>query len=186
MGYQLEGRLLEVCTCKVLCPCWIGEDPDYGTCEAIAAWRIDKGSIDGVDVSGLTVADFADIPGNVLKGNWRVALLVDDAATPEQFEAIVDVWTGKRGGPVADFAKFFTEITAIERAPMTFTIVEGKGALRIGTIAEAEMAPYLGATGQVTTLNESIFTTIPGSPAYVARASSYRRDGSQCGMKESS
>ena len=28
MGYQLEGRLLEVCDCRVLCPCWIGEDPD--------------------------------------------------------------------------------------------------------------------------------------------------------------
>ena len=28
MGYRLEGDLLEVCDCKVLCPCWIGEDPD--------------------------------------------------------------------------------------------------------------------------------------------------------------
>ena len=28
MGYHLEGRLLEVCDCRVLCPCWIGEDPD--------------------------------------------------------------------------------------------------------------------------------------------------------------
>jgi hypothetical protein len=29
-GYELEGSLLEVCTCNVLCPCWIGEDPDGG------------------------------------------------------------------------------------------------------------------------------------------------------------
>ena len=29
-GYQLEGTLLEVCSCDVLCPCWIGEDPDGG------------------------------------------------------------------------------------------------------------------------------------------------------------
>jgi hypothetical protein len=27
MPYHLEGRLLEVCDCRVLCPCWIGEDP---------------------------------------------------------------------------------------------------------------------------------------------------------------
>ena len=27
MGYHLEGKLLEVCDCKVLCPCWIGEAP---------------------------------------------------------------------------------------------------------------------------------------------------------------
>ena len=25
MGYRLEGDLLEVCDCKVLCPCWIVE-----------------------------------------------------------------------------------------------------------------------------------------------------------------
>ena len=28
MAYHLEGSLLEVCDCRVLCPCWIGEDPD--------------------------------------------------------------------------------------------------------------------------------------------------------------
>ncbi len=35
MAYQLEGRILEVCDCNVLCPCWIGEDPDNGTCDAV-------------------------------------------------------------------------------------------------------------------------------------------------------
>ena len=33
MAYTLEGRILEVCDCNVLCPCWIGEDPDNGTCD---------------------------------------------------------------------------------------------------------------------------------------------------------
>ena len=28
--YELEGTLLEACSCGVLCPCWIGEDPDGG------------------------------------------------------------------------------------------------------------------------------------------------------------
>lgn len=32
MSYHLEGRLLEVCNCKVLCPCRIGEDPDFKAC----------------------------------------------------------------------------------------------------------------------------------------------------------
>ena len=45
MPYHLEGRLLEVCNCRVLCPCWIGEDPDFGTCDTIVAWHMDKGTI---------------------------------------------------------------------------------------------------------------------------------------------
>ena len=74
MAYQLEGRLLEVCNCRVLCPCWIGEDPDYGTCDTIIAWHIDKGTVNGVDVSDRTIAMIAHVPGNILQGNWKAAV----------------------------------------------------------------------------------------------------------------
>ena len=35
--YQFQGTLLEACNCDVLCPCWIGEDPDNGTCSSVAS-----------------------------------------------------------------------------------------------------------------------------------------------------
>ncbi|HET9337987.1 MAG TPA: DUF1326 domain-containing protein, partial [Casimicrobiaceae bacterium] len=78
MAYHLEGRLLEVCNCRVLCPCWIGEDPDYGTCNTIIDWHFDKGKVDGVDVSGRTIAMIAHVPGNILQGNWRAAVYLDE------------------------------------------------------------------------------------------------------------
>jgi hypothetical protein len=79
MPYHLEGRLLEVCDCRVLCPCWIGEDPDNGTCDSMQAWHFDKGTIDGVDVTGRTIAAVFHIPGNIFQGNFRAALYVDEA-----------------------------------------------------------------------------------------------------------
>ena len=82
MAYHLEGRLLEVCNCRVLCPCWIGEDPDFGTCDTIVAWHFDKGTIDGVDVSDRTIALIAHVPGNILQGNWRAAVYLDERVTP--------------------------------------------------------------------------------------------------------
>ena len=96
MAYSLEGRLLEVCTCKAVCPCWVGEDPDNGTCEGTMAWHIDKGTIDGVDVSGLTFGAVANIPGNVLQGKWKIVAFVDDKANKAQEEALLAVWTGKK------------------------------------------------------------------------------------------
>ena len=84
MAYHLEGRLLEVCNCRVLCPCWIGEDPDFGTCDTFMAWRFDKGTINGVDVAGRTIALVAHIPGNILKGNWRAAVYLDDKVDAKQ------------------------------------------------------------------------------------------------------
>ena len=173
MGYNLEGRLLEVCDCNVLCPCWIGELPDNGTCQSALAYHIDKGSIDGVDVSGLTFAGAAFIPGRTLDGNIRVVRYVDDRATPEQEAALLAAFRGERGGPLGDLAKLYIEVDA-RRAPITFEVAKGKGTFRIGQSVDADMEPYRGPTGEVTRLVESIFSTIPGSPAYVAKANRFK------------
>jgi len=188
MGYQLEGSILEVCNCEILCPCWVGEDPDRGTCDSVVAWHIDRGAIDGVDVSGRTIALINHIPGNVLNGNWTVVFFVDDGATAEQQEALLGVWTGKKGGPVADLAGLFGEVTATEQVPITFLVEGGKGSLRIGggpaPLVEAELTPFLGATGQPTTLVDTVFSTIPGAPAYVGKAARFRRSSSHLGLKD--
>ena len=174
MAYQLEGRLLEVCTCKILCPCWVGEDPDFGTCDGVLAWHFDKGSIDGVDVTGRTFVILAHIPGNILKGNWRVRVYIDDQATPQQKDGLIKVWTGKAGGPVADLAKLVGEVVAVEQVPIVFEVKGVNGTLKVGKAIEASLAPFQGATGQPTAMLDTIFTTIPGSPAYVGKASKYQ------------
>jgi len=184
LAYQLEGRLLEVCTCNVICPCWVGEDPDGGTCDGVIAWHVDSGTINGVDVSGLTIAALAHIPGNILKGNWRAVVYVDDKASPQQEEALLNVWTGKLGGPVADLVQLIGEVVGVERAAITFTVAQGKGKLKIGQAVEAEVAPFQGATGP-TTLHDSAFSSIPGSPAYVSKAPIYRANSSGLGVNVS-
>src|SRR5215218_7974353 len=84
--YELEGTLLEVCTCGVLCPCWVGEDPDGGDCLSVLSYHFTEGTIRGVDVSGRTIANIVHIPGNVLvPGSWKVAQFIDDGASDEQF-----------------------------------------------------------------------------------------------------
>lgn len=184
MAYELEGRLLEVCNCDVLCPCWIGEMPDNGTCDSVNAYHIDRGVVNGVDVSGHTFAVIAHIPGNALDGNWKVVIFVDEDASDAQRDAILKAFTGQLGGPLADVAQLVGEVIAVERASIDFTVEGGKGTLRIGSVVDAQMAPYLGPTGDVTTLNESVFSTIPGSPAYVSKASNYTRSSSQYGLKD--
>jgi hypothetical protein len=176
MAYRLEGKLLEVCTCNVLCPCWVGADPDSddGTCDGTLSWHIEKGEIEGIDVSGLTIAMLCHIPGNIMNGNWRVVVFVDDKASSQQEEAILKVFTGKLGGPVADFASLVGEVVGVERVAVTFEVEEGKGRLRLGSVVTADLEPFEGATGKSTTLHDSIFTTIPGSPAYVGKAPVYK------------
>ena len=182
MAYHLEGRLLEVCNCRVLCPCWIGEDPDFGTCDTIVAWHFDKGTIDGVDVAGNTIALIAHVPGNILKGNWRAAVYVSDNTSPQQEEAILAVYTGKRGGPVADLVKLVGEVVSVERAAITFDVHGGKGTLKVGTAGYAELEPYKSASGATTTLAETVFSTVPGAPVFVGKAPTYRSRNEKLGI----
>jgi hypothetical protein len=174
MTYHLEGRLLEVCDCRVLCPCWIGEDPDNGTCDSVLAYRFDAGKIDGVDVTGRTIALVSHIPGNVLAGNFRVAVYIDDEASDAQQQALLDVYTGKLGGPVAELAKLVGEVVSVERTAITFDVQGGRGTLQIGEVSYAELEPYKGADGSTTTLSNTIFSTVPGAPVFVGKALRYR------------
>jgi hypothetical protein len=141
MAYHLEGRLLEVCDCRVLCPCWIGEDPDNGTCDSVLAYHFDKGTIDGVDVTGRTIALVSHIPGNVLNGNFRVAVYLDEGTSDAQQEAILNVYTGK---------------------------------LTVSDVSHSELEPYKGPDGSTTVLSNTIFSTVPGAPVFVGKASIYR------------
>lgn len=182
MSYHLEGDLLEVCTCDILCPCWVGENPDGGTCDSSLAYHIRSGEIDGVDVSGLTWVNVVHIPGNVMEGHWRAISYLDESATEEQAEALTRVFHGQAGGPIADLAQLVSEVIDVRRAPITLDVEAGRGRFEIGGVVEADLEPFQGPEGEPTRLVESIFSTIPGSPAYVGKATRYRQKSAELGQ----
>jgi hypothetical protein len=175
-AYDLRGSLLEACSCGVLCPCWVGEDPDTGTCDAFLCYHFDLGTIRGVNVADLNFVVVAHIPGNVLQGDWKVGMFVDDRASDDQMAAIVDAFTGALGGPLADLAQLVGDVRTVERAPVEYALVEGTGKVTVGDFLSAEMTPYRGPNGDVTTLRDTIFSTVPGSPAWVSKAVFHKVD----------
>jgi hypothetical protein len=174
MAYHLAGRLLEVCNCRVLCPCWIGEDPDYGTCDTIVAWHFDEGKVGEVDVAGHTVALIAHVPGNILEGNWRAAVYLDDKVSPAQEAALLSVYTGKLGGPVGELVKLIGEVVSVQKVPISFEVRGGSGTIKVGDAGYAELEPYKNATGATTTLADTVFSTVPGAPVFVGKSPAYR------------
>jgi hypothetical protein len=172
--YSLTGTLIEACSCGVLCPCWVGEDPDEGDCHSFVAYHFDSGQIKGIDVSGLTLALIAHIPGNVLAGNWKIVVFQDAKGTKEQHDAILEAFTGQLGGALADNAQLIGEVLGVETAPITHEVTGGHGTLRIPGVIEADLEPYRSGDGTVTTLRDSIFSTVPGSPAWVGKAQRHK------------
>ena len=174
MAYSVEGQLLEVCTCNIMCPCWVGGDPDEGYCDAIVGWHIKEGEIEGVDVSGRTFGMLAHIPGNILDGNWKVRLYLDQDTSDAQQEGILNLWGGKLGGAITDLASLIGEVVSVEKTNINFDVEGVNGSITIGDAASANIEAFKGGTGIETTLHDSIFSTIPGKPAYVGKATSYK------------
>ena len=75
-------------------------------------------------------------------------LYLDEGTSDAQQEALVDLYSGKLGGPVAELAKLVGEVVSVERAPIRFDVNEGRGTLTIGDVSHAELEPYKGRTAR--------------------------------------
>ena len=125
----------------------------------------------------------AHVPGNILQGNWRAAVYLDDRVTPQQEEALLGVYTGKLGGPVADLAKLVGEVVSVEKVPITFDVHGGHGTIKLGRrTAIAELEPYKSASGATTTLADTVFSTVPGAPVFVGKSPRYRSKNAKLGI----
>src|ERR1043165_6340440 len=120
MAWSIEGRYFENCSCNVVCPCTasltLGADYDY--CRAAIVFHIDSGEVDGVDVAGMTVAAIAESPKVMSDGNWKLGVLMDDAASDEQAEKLAAVFSGQLGGPMEALGPLLGEQLGLERVPM--------------------------------------------------------------------
>jgi hypothetical protein len=121
--WSIEGQYMETCNCSFICPC-IGSNlaarPTEGDCKVAIALRIDKGSKDGVSLDGLSAVVLILSPGPMGEGNFKVGVIVDQAADEAQAEAIGEIISGAAGGPMAALAPLVGEMAGIEKRPITF------------------------------------------------------------------
>jgi hypothetical protein len=143
-AYRLDGTSLEACSCASPCPCLSGKDPDGGRCDAVMAYHVDRGQVSGVDVSGLSVVNVVQIPGNAQQGHWRQVLFVDDRATTSQRDALVAAFTGKLGGSLGELAALVADRVAIQAAAIDYAAEQGIGTIRVAT----RSAAAVGSAGQ--------------------------------------
>ena len=114
MTWNLSGKMVENCTCNMLCPCWFGVKElmimDQGYCAAPILFRIQNGSIDGVDLKRRDVVLAVDFPGpTILDGNATYRLYIDEAADERQRKELEAIFKGKRGGPMEMISSLSTK-----------------------------------------------------------------------------
>ena len=135
MSYEVRGTLLEVCTCDVHCACcWSGDEPSGDACDRVIAWHIADGHVDGLQVADITVAMLGKLDGAGMP--VKSIMFLPDSISDEQADAVAALWSGRKGGPMADLARMLGEIVEVERAAIRY---EGEGHLVIGSKITAEV-----------------------------------------------
>ncbi|MCI0699481.1 MAG: DUF1326 domain-containing protein [Planctomycetia bacterium] len=120
----IRGQYVEARTCDVFTgSCFANADTGLTGKNAVMAWKIDSGAVDGVKVDGLGVVvilSATDTLGLKQSGPGRSVIIVDEKATKTQREALVafaKTQTGKLTG----------EVVAVHAAPFSLNICECAG-----------------------------------------------------------
>jgi hypothetical protein len=173
----LRGTYFESCTCDTICPCLILLDPTRVHCKALLAWDIEQGHVGGVDVSGLKVAMWLNAPGNLLKGNFQMALYVDDNASSAQHNALTEAYhgihgghlgvvaslgKGEEGGPREYLPTRSASIDMKQNGPDRHLVIHGVG--------ENKMKQLAGASGRPVVVHDTPLAVAPPFAITISRA----------------
>ncbi|MDR9394739.1 MAG: DUF1326 domain-containing protein [Roseovarius sp.] len=148
--WAMKGELILNCNCTVFCPCVISlgdHPPTEGYCMGWAGIRIDEGHFGDTDLGGLNVGLLLEIPGKMARGNWKAAAYIDERASDEAFDGLLDIMSGKAKGTTGLFKVLVSEFLGAERAPISFE-TEGKTRrLMVGRAIKGAITPVEGNDG---------------------------------------
>jgi hypothetical protein len=153
VAWSLKGSYVETCSCELMCPCNLSLDhgATYDFCRVTLVFDIREGEVDGTDIGGLKVALIADTPKVMSEGNWRLGVFIDDQASEEQGEKLVQVFSGQAGGPMAGLAPLVGEILGVERARIDVQDDGLRHSVRVGDAIDFEIediVPFGVETGE--------------------------------------
>jgi hypothetical protein len=153
VSWNLKGSYVETCSCELMCPCNLSFDhgATYDFCRVCLVFNIREGEIAGTQIGGCKVAMIADTPKVMTEGNWRLGVFIDDEATAEQFEKLVQVFSGQLGGPMAALAPLVGEMLGVERAVIEVHDDGLRHSVRVGDTIDFEIediVPFGIETGE--------------------------------------
>jgi hypothetical protein len=177
MSRNLSGSYFETCSCDVICPCTasLSHGATQDRCKVVLVFNVKSGEVDGTDVSGVTVAAVADTPKVMSDGNWRLGVIIDEAASDEQAEKLGGVFSGALGGPMEALGPLVGEQLGVERLPIDVVEDGLTHSVRIGDDVDFEVediVPFGVDTGEPAKIT-GIFHPV-GSELTISRATRSR------------
>jgi hypothetical protein len=148
----VSGDYVEVRTAEIFTgPCMLGSEADTRGREAIMAWRVSRGAVDGVALDGLSivavVAGDRNLGMHELGGevptSVKAVVMVDDRATPVQRDALVKMARSLSPALVRDVVELKSLPISFLRTPADVKVKAGAASVDVTTTFEH--SPTCGA-----------------------------------------
>ncbi len=158
MAWKVSGRSLDLCSCKMWCPCWLGPEiePDEGWCAHTFGFEIRQGSSDDIDLSGTKVAFTGEWPANFYLGGGKARLYIDETASEDQRRELEAIFSGRKSGHLATlWGAAVDEWLPAKVASVAVSWGE-KPSLSVKGIGQATMQPLSNGAGKPTVVSGSM------------------------------
>jgi hypothetical protein len=138
LSQPLSGNYIEVRSCDVFTgPCFSNGEMNVCGKEAIMAWSVRDGAIDGVNLAGLNViavvkADNTLGDVNRFPEPAKSVVIVDEKANPAQRDALVRYVQKKAG-------KVLGEMVSVESSPMTVSLPDSCSSAGCANVKAGEL-----------------------------------------------
>lgn len=159
--WSVSGTYYEVCSCEAICPCRQvggrrGGRSTYGVCDFGLSWDIRSGSAASLNLSRLLVVMAGSYNDDEPRRPWLVVLYVDERASPDQRQALTDIFLGRAGGSTfRNFASAIGEVYAVRPARIALDHSPGREEIRVDGYFSAK-------TAHIAPGNEAVTCGIPG------------------------
>jgi hypothetical protein len=176
--WKIRGELVLSCNCDVFCPCVVSlgrSEPTRGVCYTWWGLHIEEGQAGTTSLDGLNAAVLMDVPGPLAEGKWTVGLYIDESASDAAHDALVEILSGKAGGPTGWFPIMTANFLGTKRVPIEFER-KGKGwRVAIPKIIDGAIEPIEGADGEgATVVTNSKYWMAPDITVCQGTRSRYR------------
>jgi hypothetical protein len=177
-SWSASGDWFDVCSCSIPCPCIFAQPPTNGECEGVLAYHIKKGRYGETPLDGLNLIGLSYFKGNIWAGDTKAsfAFYIDDRADSGQRNALQQIFSGKAGGFMANFADLIGEVRGQDFVPIKFEVADdlsswsasipGKVSLEV----EALSGPMTPPGKRVQTVNAPGSEVGPGTVATWGKA----------------
>jgi hypothetical protein len=138
--WTIRGEYIESCNCDYLCPC-IYTNPQgpatHDQCTSLQVYRVAHGRYGETGLDGRAFALVIRSGRVMADGHWIFAVVVDEAASPAQRQALGDIASGAAGGiPGRIREVLVSDFRGVEARPIVFTSDGLKRAVSIPGVLE--------------------------------------------------